>query len=175
MASSILSVNVQNVQGCRTKLKELKLSFDGCSFDVSFVTESWLNDNILDHELIDLDGYSIFRRDRITTCSKKKEGGGVFIAILNKYNPIALQEFNSDAEDVWAILTVGSVRVYLCCVYLPHGDDVNYACFLTNLTLNLKKIKDHPVLICGDFNYSMVNWLGNNSHFEPFNVPPKYK
>jgi len=172
--ATLLSCNVQNIQGCRTKLKDLKLSYDGCPYDITFVTESWLNDTIMDHEFIDTGMYSLFRRDRIATCSKKSDGGGIFIAVKNKYSPIALEEFHSDAEDIWALLTVGNFKLYLCCVYLPHNEDVNYTCFLTKLKLNLHKVKDHSVIICGDFNYSTVDWLENKSHFEPFNVPPKY-
>ena len=53
----------QNVRGLRTKLNEFKQNLNVNHPDIVFITESWLNDNIFDHEIINLNQYSIFGRD----------------------------------------------------------------------------------------------------------------
>ena len=119
-----LSVLYQNVRGLRTKLNEFKQNLNVNHPDIVFITESWLNDNIFDHEIIDLNQYSIFRRDRQTTGCKKLDGGGVLIAVKNKFCAYPLPQFQSDAEDIWvAIRLDGNRLLYVCCVYLPPGDN----------------------------------------------------
>ena len=59
--------------GATSKFQELVYSE---SIDVMFVTETWLNSNISDREIL-LIGYDFYRTDR----SLGRSGGGVLIAI----------------------------------------------------------------------------------------------
>lgn len=58
-----LSIYYQNVRGLRTKLQELRLNLPNCDEDIICMTETNLNDFILDGEVASA-GYKIFRRDR---------------------------------------------------------------------------------------------------------------
>lgn len=95
-----LNVYYQNVRGLRTKLNEFLLNSMGNYHDLLFISESWLNDNINDSELVDINHYSVFRRDRCASDCAKKDGGGVFVAVRNNLNPVRLLNFQSGAEDV---------------------------------------------------------------------------
>lgn len=157
-----LSIAYQNVRGLRTKLCTFKLNVISNSHDIIFITESWLNDTVVNSELIDENQYSIFRRDRSSASSFKKEGGGVFIAVRNSLRPEVLVNFNSEAEDVWVMVRLNNIRMYLCCVYLPPGDELAAASFLSKLELNKLTIKDNILLMCGDFNCPSVRWVSQN-------------
>ena len=52
-------------------------------YDVVAVTETWLNDNILDSEILS-HGYSIYRHDR----DSSKRGGGVLLAVKQSIESI---------------------------------------------------------------------------------------
>lgn len=168
----------QNVRGLRTKLREFGTNCLSNNHDILCITESWLNGSVLDSELVDLDRYSVFRRDRETTKSLKGDGGGVMIAVSNKFEACVLPQFQSDAEDLWIRVSMGSTRLLLCCVYLPPGDSAAAACFTSKLN-NIKGIiEGDVVLICGDFNCSGVQWISEtdniNSHLEPSDVAEQY-
>ena len=78
-----LNIMYQNVRGLGTKINTFKQNVSIVYPDILFVTESWLNGSILDYDIVDLNQYLIFRRDRESTKSNKSDGGGVFIAIKN--------------------------------------------------------------------------------------------
>ena len=69
-----------------TILQELVYSGD---FDVVGICETWLNESVIDSEIIP--GYSIFRRDR------EDLGGGVIVAV--KGNIQASRRFDLETED----------------------------------------------------------------------------
>lgn len=133
---------------------------------------------MFDSELIDSEVYSVFRRDRETTTSDKRTGGGVLIAVKNRLGASLVPQFLSDAEDLWVKITIGSTRVFLCCVYLPPGDSGASASFSSKLSSLKNDIERDVVVMCGDFNCSSIRWIGNpdanNSFFEPNNVEAKY-
>lgn len=79
----------QNVNGARSKTHTLYTIFLNANYDFICLTETNFNISVYDRELID-DRYTIFRRDRDTTCInkyKKLDGGGVLIAIKKESLP----------------------------------------------------------------------------------------
>lgn len=172
----MLHIAYQNVRGLRTKLTDFKMNLDLNNYDIVFITETWLKDCIFDTELINTENYFIFRRDRSDSFSSKKDGGCVLIAVRYDYTVKYLSDFNSDAEDLWLLLTVENVRMYLCCIYLPPGDDYASSSFVDKLEANKGRIQKNVLLLCGDFNCSSVNWVKDelNSFLIPLNVETKY-
>lgn len=75
----VFHVFYQNVCGLRTKLNKFRVDLQACDFDIVVITESWLNNDILDPVVVDMQSYTVFRRDRETTGSSKY-GGGVLVA-----------------------------------------------------------------------------------------------
>lgn len=79
-----LFVYYQNVRGLRTKVNHLFLQSVDSAYDIICLTETFLNSNIQDSELF-CSNYSVYRRDRATTASKKLDGGGVLLAVRNNF------------------------------------------------------------------------------------------
>lgn len=171
-----VSAYYQNVRGLRTKLVDFRCNSSASAFDIIFVNESWLNDGVYDSEVVDIDQFQIFRRDRSSSASLKRDGGGSFIAVRRDLRPSLLPEFQSNAEDVWIQISIGGQRIFMCCVYIPPGDAAAISSFSSNLGTVRDKIMDDIVLIVGDFNLSSVLWEYNSSQlfFEPINVEDKY-
>lgn len=172
-----VSIYYQNVTGLRTKLDEFKMIATVNAHDIICITESWLNSGIIDSELIDLNNYTIFRRDRSTSSVVKTDGGGVFIAIKNKFKPTRATELQSDAEDIWIVLKFGIINLFICCVYLPPGNQFASASFISRLYSNKSKFEDHLVMILGDFNCPTISWVFNDGekYSRAFNVENKYE
>ena len=88
----------------------------------------------MDHEIVDLNQYFIFRRDRENTGSKKSDGGGVFIVVKNKFSATVVSENLSDAEDMWVTINLDNDRLLsVCCVYLPPDDMAAYTSFSSKI------------------------------------------
>lgn len=171
-----LHVVYQNVQGLRTKLSTFKLNLLASMPDIVCISETWLNKNIMDCELIDPQKYTIFRRDRESSASKKLDGGGVSIVVKNKYSASVLTQYCSDAEDIWLSIRLNELSTLtVCCVYLPPGDKEAYASFSSKLA-NISFSENTSVLVCGDFNFSTMKWvqLSNNLFLDPYNIDNAY-
>ena len=171
-----LSVFVQNVRGLRSKCTEFKLNVTSSEFDLFFITETWLNSSVENSEIFE-SGYSVFRRDRETSASKKQDGGGVLIALRQEYQAVLHPDWQSEAEDIWvSIYTENRGKIHLCCVYLPPGDDNAFFCFTSNLYRLFNTVSSDTVLICGDFNMPEMLWVSkpDYSHLIPQNPARKY-
>jgi hypothetical protein len=66
IGSANISIYYQNVRGLCTKTHEFYLSSlsSTSNFDIIALTETWLNDSVSDGELLDLDRFNVFRKDR---------------------------------------------------------------------------------------------------------------
>ncbi|KAK9687612.1 Endonuclease-reverse transcriptase [Popillia japonica] len=143
------------------------------------LTETFLNSNIQDSELF-CSNYSVYRRDRATTASKKLDGGGVLLAVRNNFavghilavrNNFAVGhmfDLQSVAEDVWLSVECVGGRVLICGVYLPPGDELAQQAFLSNLQAVTLDHPDEKILILGDFNLPSIVWSqSRGNHLQP--------
>lgn len=149
------------MRGLRTKTEDLYLSVLCCDYDVIILTETWLNDTIFDHELFDT-RYAVFRRDRSTTSSYLKDGGGVVIAIHKKFESLRKKSWESVCEDLWVSFKIGqSTQINICGVYIPPPVkelELNY--FLKNTAQVINSNTDDGTInvVIGDFNLSNIVW-----------------
>lgn len=67
--------------------------------DIICITETSLNGSVKDCEVFDSE-YSVYRRDRENSASKKSDGGGVLVAVRAELQVIAQKEWQSEAEDI---------------------------------------------------------------------------
>ena len=78
-----------NATSIHGKLFDFNSHFNAVSakteFDVTSVTETWLNESVFDEEISVNSGYNIFRRDRDDGISKKKDGGGVLLGVSSVF------------------------------------------------------------------------------------------
>lgn len=96
----MVHIYYQNVNRIRSKLSQFYMNVLNSNFDIICLTETNLNKGVFDGEIID-GRYNIFRRDRENTCSKKREGGSVLIAIQKRYKVIRQAHWDSCMEDIW--------------------------------------------------------------------------
>ncbi|CAH2096629.1 unnamed protein product [Euphydryas editha] len=94
------SVYYQNVRELRTKTHNFLCNISCTNYDILVLTETWLNDKINDEELFD-NRYTVYRRDRETTgFHPEKEGGGVLVAVSNRFHSTRLSKSESHCEDL---------------------------------------------------------------------------
>lgn len=124
------------------------------NYNIIAITETNFNQYVFNGELFS-NNYTVFRRDRESSGSSKKEGGGSLIAINNDFctNCYRRSEWETNAEDVWVTVVINSFKLNICCIYIPGDLDID--------TLNSFYNKLHDIyteysveyfLILGDFN-----------------------
>ena len=119
-------------------------------YDVVCVCETWLNDLVLDNEL--LAGYSIFRRDRLG-----RTGGGLLIAVKDTIRT----KRRYDLERNNAEFVVGEFSKRICNQsYFTLSRPPNSS--LDSIQQLNSSLDDNPesacVLLTGDFNLPAIDW-----------------
>ena len=96
---------------------------------------------------------NVFRRDRLGS-----KGGGVFIAVSDKYIVSHQPHLETNCEITWVKLeTPGNKSTYIGVFYRPHENDSDS---LENLNTSLEKLKNtnSNIYIGGDFNLPGIDW-----------------
>ena len=149
------SITVVNESGARLDhINEFLIKDLNC--DIIACTETHLSCAIDDHE-VDLDNFSIVRRDR------NRHGGGVLIYIKNNINYARLVDFESpNSEMIWVEIKNGSKIILLGACYRPPGqnaneikkflDDLEQALFLAD------RRKGAMIILMRDFNDPCLNF-----------------
>lgn len=110
-----LSLYYENVRSIVNKRKDILLSTSECIYDAIMLTETWLHNGHYDGEFF-CDKYRIFRKDRISSNIKNVRGGGVLIAVNNKFNcdNIEFDEIK-DLEAICVKISTNNQFIYLYC------------------------------------------------------------
>ena len=120
-------------------------------YDVVCVCETWLNDSVLDSEL--LAGYSIFRRDRLG-----RTGGGVLVAVKDTIRTKRRYDLErNNVEFVVVELFQENMKsILLYTFYRPPNSSLDSIQQLNS------SLDDNPestcVLLTGDFNLPAIDW-----------------
>lgn len=96
-----LIIFYQNVRGLCTKSNQLLVNVLNESYPDIMLTKTWLSDQHFDNE---------FFHVRYILTSSKKRGGGVFIAVLKKFNSKLISTFIEMREEVWVYLSLVTTR-----------------------------------------------------------------
>lgn len=171
---SPLRVYYQNVGGMKTKLDEFYCNTTVMDMDIICITETWLNDGVLDSEIADLDSFSIFRRDRSRESTGCIQGGGVCIMVKNELKATQVCCTYEGLFDV-VMVRFGHVKrgLYLCVVYIPPGQPLLvYEAMYRVIEVMLSDLEESDCLmIVGDFNlpnYVKSVWGPKEDCFENF-------
>ena len=116
-------------------------------FEILCVYETWLSDNIHDHEILP-DNFILYRKDR------PSRGGGVLIAVVSSYHSVTLS--SPDLEVVTVKLGLDHELV-ICCVYVPPSASHSYVGLLINYLTVLQSSSVHCIIV-GDLNFPDINW-----------------
>jgi hypothetical protein len=135
------------------------------NLDLILVTETWLNHNFTNNELLPK-GYHVIRKDR----AADKRGGGVFIALREDiaYNRLIASKNNPNWSDRLEIIAlelelINSKKSLVCVCYRPPSCILDE--WLHLFTAFLEETSHYDkVLISGDFNFPDLTW---NSNFVP--------
>ena len=98
--SDYLNIYYQNVNGLRTKAKELRSEVMRHSYDVVLLCETGLNDDFSSAEFFD-DRYMVYRCDRNSVLTGLNRKGGCLIAVKKSLVSKRMHSFELGKEDVW--------------------------------------------------------------------------
>lgn len=161
--NEIFTIFYQNTRGLRTKTKQVYLKTLSKEYDMICLTETWLHDGITDSELF-CDSYQIFRLDRDLEKTNKETGGGILIALKNKYTGTEITELNNmsnNYESLWVKIT-NPITIDLCLVYFPPPrKKINLLAFGRSLEKRTPSEK-YNLLIMGDFNINCIKDSSTN-------------
>ncbi len=152
-----LDVLLINARSIKNKLACLHAYIHKFSFDLVFITETWLKPEIVD-SLICPQGYDVLRNDR----KHGTRGGGVAVFFKRSLKVIKLDyEIDTAAEslvlEVFSTLN-SSHKLRFCCIYLPPSlsrtsNGVRSCCNFIK-----KVLYAGPIFVLGDFNLPSIDW-----------------
>ena len=141
----VFKLYYQNIRSLKNKIIEFQALTQIFEYDIIFLTESWLNSDILDSELCTK--YILVRNDR------KSRGGGVLIGLKPSIKFTKLF-FNSNLEYICIKLQFRPINIFILLIYLPPPvsiDDLNLFYDLVSQIFYKMMSKDR-IIILGDFN-----------------------
>ena len=153
-----------NVRSIIKEMDQIKLQLLNSSIDIFTISETWLKPH-LQTQLVELDGFKVYRLDRCTKTLKKgmKRGGGLLTYVHNKHStycePLtALDKSDKNIEVQWVLLHRPHCKdVVTCNIYRPPNGDLQKALVYFEeciSSLNMSKVN---VFILGDMNVNYTN------------------
>ena len=128
----------------------------GGDYDIIAVTETWLNQSILDSEILDK-GYIIFRRDRL-----EKVGGGVLLAIKNNIPLARRRDLENNLEMLCVELNlIGSPKIFVSVFYRPPNNKQEFTQPFLNFLQSISRFSKSHAIVLGDFNFPNIQWVTN--------------
>ena len=152
------SVYYQNTRGIRSKLSDIYCEVLGENFCALAFTETWLSPDIHSSEILDT-RYNVFRNDRNAQNSSKSRGGGVLLAINNKYKCSQVSSEDSVTEQVWVKVSIPSRSLIIGCIYLPPKSAVEtYNAHMLSVQSICDLNPNCDIVVVGDFNLPNIVW-----------------
>ena len=125
-------------------------------FDIIALSETWLDNSISD-ELIQLNNYTLYRRDR------NRRGGGVLLYVNQSLSSCRRPDLEFEGSEMaWVEVTINKLKVLICCCYRPPGQNAaEINMFISNFQSSIDSAiytqHDH-IFILGDLNDRCVEW-----------------
>lgn len=169
-----LKIYYQNVRGLRTKTKTIYLNSMVLDFDMYVLTETWLASSINDLEIFN-SSYIVFRRDRYHTNFDSTiipKGGGVLIALKNKFNADLISIPDSDLLELICVkIQFCTKNVYVVNCYIPPSSAIEIYIKYSKAIEFISQMlcSSDELLVCGDFNLPNLKWAPHDE--DPFMVP----
>ena len=144
-----------NINSIRYKLDQLYTEF--FSYDIICVSETKLNQNILNQDL-ELHGFHLpIRKDR-----EENNGGGLLIYIKRNVHFERRQDLESnEIENIWAEVTCHQKKFLLGLFYRPPESPSEYWNLFEN-NIDIATDTNMDMLIMGDFNHDMLKFNPNS-------------
>ncbi|XP_075162973.1 uncharacterized protein LOC142235596 [Haematobia irritans] len=132
----------------------------GFDFHIIAFTETWLQPNVYDMEIL-CSKYRIYRRDR--EINEKKSGGGVLVAVSAEIpsEQIQIQDITG-IEIVIVKVLLKNMSLLISCSYIPpsSNDEIysQHVSAISSASQSLLSSSD-TLIVLGDFNLPYVSWL----------------
>lgn len=145
--------NINRLESDR-KIKQVRENLTGSPYAIVMFTETSWNNRIISNKLF-RNRFSVYRCDR--DMSIKQKGGGVLIAVNNKFRSVQLASNRTDIgyEQVWTKVTLGNGQMHVFAVvyFWPGSKREQYERFFRCVQLIMNDLSaDGKVHIYGDFN-----------------------
>ncbi|XP_068707424.1 uncharacterized protein [Montipora foliosa] len=138
---------------CRSLLHhidELRLIFTGNHPLLIAISESWLNDTVVNSD-VSISGYQIFRLDR----SHGRRGGGVAVYLLNQNGLKFSRRYDLERmrsyEALWLQVEINRKKYLFCCAYRAPDESLGIFGYLEDI-LHKATRENFEVIILGDLN-----------------------
>ncbi|CAH1975592.1 unnamed protein product, partial [Acanthoscelides obtectus] len=175
---SVYQAIVQVDRSSYDKIVKAGYLFVGCEYPIIAITETWLDFSCMSSEFIPTT-YNVFRTDRDYVTTGCSRGGGVLIAIDERFTASLIEipelaVLSALKIDVVAVkVCTNSFSVYICNVYIPPDKpNAEYEQFYDAI-LSSHVLFDRNLVITGDFNIanytSYANSHGRNAKLVSLN------
>ena len=144
-----------NARSLKNKFLTLNLLLKSGIYEFILVTETWLNENTYDAEIVSDSEYCIIRHDRLG-----KVGGGVAIIFKRHIKVIQInipERFNF-LELLVADLHFENEKYRLVLCYRPPNLNYDDSMLLFEAISSMCSSTRHTVLLTGDFNLPDIKW-----------------
>lgn len=159
-----MSVLFTNIRSIMNKRDSLTSAIDTCNADILILTETWLQPEIHNHEILShAHRFSFYRCDRTS-----RRGGGVLLAIKKDFQSHCIH-VNTSLEIVWAVAELGFQKVLIGACYRPPSycsDFVNELHDVINTVF--LRYPNLPLFLLGDFNIPNITWATTPPTMHPF-------
>ena len=150
-----------NIRSLPKKINQLKAILEGSTIDILTISESWLHDKI-DTQLVQIQGYDIFRLDRKAQNSGGTKRGGGLVIYTKSSLDVYVQERDcsstSDLDVQWIrVKRYMTKDIVLANIYRPPTGKVHKALKTLESSLGTLVKPIDEVLIMGDFNVNYKN------------------
>ena len=108
-----------NARSIRNKLTDLKTLLETDTYDIVFISETWLTNNDLDSIIVDSTNYCVLRNDRLT------HAGGVAAIFKSKFSDkVTVHDINIHDLCGFELLSVDiylspCFKICFVCLYIP--------------------------------------------------------
>jgi hypothetical protein len=153
-----------NFQSIKNKIAELNAIVDEYQPDIIVGTETWLNSNILNAEIVP-QGYMIHRRDR-----KADSHGGVILIYKKEMAVTRKTELETEGENIWCQVNIQGRRpIIFGVIYKPkHGDLPPIEGMKASIDIINARPKTSDIIVTGDFNQGNIEWETNTINKEHY-------
>lgn len=132
------------------KISNFKWLIECHSPSVFYVTDTWLNESILDHEFLP-PGYRVLRKDR-----PSGRGGGVALFIKSVIEFTLLPELRN-TESIWCKLMLYRLAI-VGALYCPPNCASDVFSTVSDYIVG-QKLDCPKLVLTGDFNVPSIDWI----------------
>lgn len=142
------------------------------------ICETWLRQGVHSNKTMEIDGFKLFRSDRLAKSNDNNKGGGVILYVKKGIGSkiiIRSSDNNHDiknSEFIFIEITSKFFKMCVCVLYRTNKCNVTDTLKLFNLIIKTTSNYNN-VLIMGDFNLNIINGIGSlkilNDYFKVIN------